>query len=222
MTHRATMQLLLVLVAAGGALTPAPSAYAQPVLSFTGAEMTVSGVTPGCEVAYLGIARERRGWTTYRTRFAGQVVDQDLDGVISIEVPGGMPVASVWIAVELEDGETGVGAPGGSPRLAPEMLPAAVVGDAAGEAQGVRVSRELVRVFIVRPGQGSWDGSVGDGAAGDLDGTVDGGIDVDLGVMAPVEEEVPALAGLQGEDVVVVLDPRSLEIATTRVTTAQR
>jgi len=28
-----------------------------------------------------------------------------------IEISGGMPVASVWIAVDLENGEVGVGAP---------------------------------------------------------------------------------------------------------------
>jgi hypothetical protein len=57
---------------------------------------------------------------------------------------------------------------------------------------------------------------------GDLDGAMDGVIDVDLSVMSPVEERVPALARLEAEDVVVVLDPRSLEIATTRVDAAQR
>jgi len=81
-----------------------------------------------------------------------------------------VPLRSIWFAVDLATGETGVATPPDFPLL--EM-------DLPGEAIPAALNRlELRRRFayllLVRPGVGAWQLRVGDGGESDEDGEPDG------------------------------------------------
>jgi len=69
-------------------------------------------------------------------------------------------------------------------------------------------------------GAGAWDGRAGDGAEGDLDGAADGHIDLDTAVLLPLSEHGPAMDRVQAGDLIVVVDGRTLEVATATVLAA--
>jgi hypothetical protein len=197
-------------------------AVAQPSVVLEADRVSVENVTPGGEVLYLAVVRERDGWTTRRLQLRGQVADSDLDGAVTIEVDGGVPPVSVWIVIDLGSGGQALASPIGPVRMRQDMLPPTLVSDAEGELPSLRVSHSQVSVLIARAGSGGWLGRVGDGAAGDLDLVVDGTIDVDTSVLQPVDARTPALDRMQAGDVVAVVDGRALEVGMMRVATSGR
>jgi len=168
----------------------------------------------------FGVSRGFNGFTGYFLRRDEIVADTDGDGVVRLELE--LPLAqvrSVWAAVDVTSGELGVGVPEGTELLA-SALPREAIGiDGAGLTVPVR---RWAYLLWVRPGRaadaGVWGTIVGDGGAYDDDGvenrSIRGRVESFVAI-APRENAPPAR--LADGDVVLMVDPETLEITTARL-----
>jgi hypothetical protein len=193
-----------------------PAWSAPPSLSFEDQAVVISGVTPGGSVAAFGVSRGFNGFTGYVLRH-DEVLTAGADGVARLELEL-LPVRSAFSAVDLATGEVGFGAP--EPfelrqrALAPESI------DAGGG--GLTERRSWVYALWARPqadaGAGAWGAIVGDGGATDADGVEDGVVRAAASSFVPIEADGSAPPeALAAGDVVVVIDPETLEVAATRL-----
>jgi hypothetical protein len=207
---------LLSAAAVVGALA-SPALAAEPTVSFEEQSVVVTGLPPGGEVSLFGISRGYDGLAGYELRHDA-LLTADGEGTVRYELDLPVSLQSVWSAVDLSTGEVGLGVPeDGVLRLARSQS----AFDA--ERRTVTELRRFADIQWVRPGArevaGVWGARLGDGAAGDEDGLEDLSIRAPVSAFAPVRsgEESPVPDRLAPGDVVVVIDPQTLEISVTRL-----
>jgi len=195
------------------ALLPAAAlAAAAPVITFAPQAVVVSGVTPGGKVACFSVAREISERTATIVRRPRLAEDDDKDGSVRLELDRKVPFQSIWVAVDLTTGESAVAVPDGYP-LHRVDLPGRNLGHGGGKPDWVEDDRGYVDVFIVRPGQGAWWGTVGDGGETDDDGAYNGRLIASLVRLHGVGASPPgAPQHFSPHDVVVVIDPNRMEV----------
>lgn len=220
-------RVLTVAMAAG--LAVASAAQAQPVVQFAESTVVVSGVTAGSQVALLGASRGVRGTIPF-TRRDGEVLrDDDGDGTVRLELPEGLSLRSLWVAVDLTTGEVGAACADGE-----EVAWVAGPRDgsrepAADTSLAVEDGRRYLEVLVARPGARAgegpaaepavWIGSFGDGSGRDGDGVRDRRVRAALSDLAALDRasaEAPPERLAVG-DVVVAVDPDTLEVWTRRL-----
>ena len=209
-----TRMVVAILVLAALALGASPLS-AQPKIEFEKDAVVARGVTPGGSVVWFGVTRDRPGWTNRVVRRDALVTDSDGDGVVRLDL--GVPVApqSIWTAVDLPSGAVAVATPEGMPRREVALPVGAFRGSARGVVETVEDARQFLEILVVRPGEGSWTLSVGDGGASDGDLQSDGRIQATLAAMRPAAATKTAPSQLLPGDVVVVVDPRLMEFYVT-------
>ncbi len=196
------------------ALAAVPLA-AQPKIEFEKDAVVARGVTQGGSVVWFGVIRDRPGWINRVVRRDALETDSDGDGAVRLDL--GRPVApkSIWAAVDLASGAFAVATPEGTPRREVELPASALRSSAAGVVETIEDARQFLEILVVRPGEGSWTLSVGDGGASDGDLQSDGSIRASLAAMRPAEATKMAPSQLLPGDVVVVVDPRLMEFYVT-------
>jgi hypothetical protein len=204
-----TVMAILVLALGASPLS------AQPKIEFEKDAVVAHGATPGGSVVWFGVVRDRPGWTNRVVRRDALVTDSDGDGDVRLDL--GLPVApqSIWAAVDLTSGAVAVATPEGMPRREVELPVNALRSSARGVVEAVEDSRQFLEILVVRPGEGSWTISVGDGGASDDDRQSDGNIRAALATMRPAAATKTAPSQLLPGDVVVVVDPRLMEFYVT-------
>lgn len=207
MRRLAVIFTLLVLTAAFAA--------AAPSITFDGKQVVVKGVTPGGDVACVGVWREL-GDTMPRLVRWDRVVRDDGDGAVTFDVGRDVPPFSVWAVADVTTGDTDiVPGPGTDPR------PAAFASDLVGSKRDGTFAfadrRAYLELLVVRPGTGAWAISAGDGGAGDDDKTPDGVIVPALAQSHPVTSISTRPAALSAGDVILAIDPESFEYYSVRL-----
>jgi hypothetical protein len=177
--------------------------------------VTVDGVTAGGQVVWFSMAREvAEDDVATLVRRAEVQRDGDGDGKIVWDLDREVPLRSIWVAVDFSTGR--------AVAVSPEGYPLRRVtwrgrGLARGNSRSDRVEdfRGYAEVLLVRPGEGAWRLTVGDGSEQDDDGVPDGKLAAALDQMRPL-----AGAGEAGppnrfgpKDVVVLIDPNQMELA---------
>jgi hypothetical protein len=192
---------------------PMAAAAVEPVLSFSPEAVTASGMTPGGKVIWFSVAREiaERSATIVRREWIAD--DEDKDGAVRFELGRPVPFQSIWTVVDLTTGAAAVAVPEGYP-LRRIDLPGRGTGHASGKPDWVEDDRGYVEVLLVRPGQGAWGATVGDGGEADDDGAYDGRLMAPLDQMRGVGASPAAVPErFSPRDVMVVIDPNRMEVA---------
>jgi len=186
-------------------------------VSFETAALAVEGVTAKGRAAVFGVGRNRVDYTARTLRF-DQVVTADEAGSARFELPDEetVPGRSVWVVVDLATGALLVAAPEGA-ELRRIETPARGLGAAARflDQEGRRLD-----VLLVRPASGPegaeasgvWGLRLGDGGPMDGDGKVDHNLSLRFVDLRPLAGSPPAPDRLAPKDVLVGVDPESLEI----------
>lgn len=209
-----------MLLGSTAVLAAAPVWAEPPVLSFE-EQAVVVAVTPGGSVAVFGVSRGWNGFTGYYLRNDEVLFDEDGDGMVRLELELPLDrVQSVWTAVDLASGELALAAPEGS-ELHEVPLPPEAVGP-----DGDRLTASAQRwayALVVRPGleaeAGVWGANLADGGPDDEDGLEDRSIQARLSSFVPTSaEESKPPERLAAGDVLVLVDPETLEIVATRFT----
>lgn len=191
-------------------------------LSFTDTTITVAPVEPGHRIVLFGAGHEPALWQL-GTFCRSAVLTESGDGSVSYQPEGGVAARSVWIAVDLDSGESSLSLPDGGPTpvdFAPETLlrgaPPRFPGGGGKSGDRVTDSRAAVDYLLVRPGRGAWTIHVEDGGETDEDGINDGSYTFAVGAMTALTDE-PAPAELAEGDVLIGIDRFELEYFTTRI-----
>jgi hypothetical protein len=184
------------------------AAAAPPVLTFEPQAVAASGMTPKGRMIWFSVAREiSRQAATIVPRIE-LATDDDGDGKVRLELGTGVPVRSIWFAVDLETGAAAVASPEDySPQeveLPGKAIPAAL--------NRLDLDRQLVYVVLVRPGAGAWKLRVGDGGASDEDGQPDGTLRAALVRFEGIgPAPLPPPEHLSPRDLLLVIDPDRME-----------
>ena len=124
----------------------------------------------------------------------------------------------MWAAVDLATGGFTLAAPEGF-----ELRQVSFPGNALGAARrALSDRRRFLEILVVRPGAGAdagaWGGRFGDGSPSDDDGVEDRGVRARLSSLEPIAPDgVPAPDHLAAGDVVIVVDPETLQFYATRL-----
>jgi len=186
---------------------------AAPTITFQTESVEIGGLTPGGQLALYGVAHEfSREYPTIQ-RWARQLRDDRLEGRATFDLGHAIPEQSLWVAVDLATGLVA----SASPR-AVLLHPAEFRGDGVTSGPGgpgtvFRSEGRLVDLFLVRPGAGAWLLVTGDGGGRDTDGVSDGSVSALLVDFAAVGESPATPHAFVAGDIVVVVDPRSLDFS---------
>ena len=187
---------------------------AEPVIRFEADQIQVSEVTPGGDVVYFGVAKERHGLDTQRVVRMAMLADEDHDGAITIPMPDGIPCVSTWVAVDLRTGLVGASAASGAELRHSAIIHAPLLGESEPDVVALNMPQHRpLNLFIARPEVGAWQGYVGDGAQYDNVGTSNGVILADLAAMEPLQPVMGALSTLHDRDIVVAVDSHTMQVA---------
>lgn len=198
-----------------------PSAAAEatvPEIAFEGEAVVVSAA-PGARVALFGVGRLSGTPLPAQVRFA-ELLDIDGLGAARYESAYGVPTWSVWAAVDLASGEVAVAAPAGGELRWREVPRRAL----RAELDGLDETRRFLELLLVRPESApgasdgaAWSRGFGDGGEGDDDGATDGKVRVAPWLLDPLGDAPAAPSRFAPGDVLVAVDPDTLEAWTASV-----
>ncbi len=194
---------------ASGFLTSAATAQNPPpalVLGFEGRAATVSGATPGGEVIFWSVFRERVARVSSRVGKLANRATSDAAGAARFDLGRDLPALSVWAAVDLSSGRLALASPGGFQWTTIDATRRRV--DMA--LGRLAVDRHALAVLVVRPGAGSWQLDVFDGGPLDEDGAYDGSLRASLAAFLPDAKSGQAPPHFEKGDVIVAVDPDDL------------
>lgn len=183
--------------------------------------MVVSGVTPQGRVVWFGIAKQIEGYMAHFVRREDFFADTDGDGVVRFELDQAVPLQSIWVAVDLATGEAAVATPGGYPLRDASREPGQGRGEPS-RPDWIETGHEILEVLAVRPGQGAWSITLGDGGANDDDLSADGQISAVFARMRPVGASPAPPELFQAGDLVIAVDPDRMEILAERIPSPQQ
>jgi hypothetical protein len=220
---RKTRLLVLLLVALA---SPAAFAAQPPTIDFEDDAAVVSGLAPRGQVAWMSVSREPREGYVRVMRREGIAKDDDGDGAVRLALEPDERIAprSLWAVVDLASGELALASPAGEAAVREVVFPGrGVARGASNKLDRFEAGREMVELLYARPGAApaAWGLTAGDGGEADDDGADDGALAAALagarslgGSPAPPEE-------LTAGDVVVAVDPRTLDVFAVRLVGAQ-
>jgi hypothetical protein len=203
----------------------APALHAAPVVVLSGQSLVAWGLTPEGRAVVFTIGKPPGHLMAVTSRLDA-MIEADAAGVASLELPSPIAARSVWVVVDVESGEVALTSPEGFP-LRKVEFPGQGVG---ASRRFLRDERRFLEVLLVRPAaavpaeqdwaaeSGAWGQSFGDGGDDDGDGELDGKIEALLERLRPIGEsaQLPPDVLMPG-DVVVAVDPMTLEIYTAKL-----
>ncbi len=192
--------------------TPSPPPKPQPRIAFEEKAVVATGLTPGGTVAWFGVQRR------VDADFSGEIVrlwdagKAGADGSARIDLPTPVTPSSLWAAVDVASGEFAVAAPAGY-RIARPGKPGGLgVGQGANPDEIVD-ERPYLAGLVVRPGEGAWSFSGGDGGPRDEDGQSNGRVRFALDKLDPLPGSPAAPAKAKGTDLWIVVDLLKMEVS---------
>ena len=187
----------------------------EPRITFEENAVVASGLTAGQKVAWFGI--ERR----VDEEFSFELIPHYLlepvaaDGVARLELERPAFHASLWVAVDLQSGAYTVAVPEGYRIARAAKIPRLSPGEGA-LADGILEERPYVFGLVVRPGEGAWRYSGGDGGAGDSDGVVNGQSRFALDQLESLpgsDDGLKPPVKTASQEIWIVIDSRKMEIS---------
>lgn len=155
------------------------AAPARISVSFTGADVVVSGATPNGQVVLVGLARQPLGDRTRVVPYC-QLLDSGRDGTAHFPINGSLDWKSVWGAVDLTTGDTVVGHPDRSPGRQAEWRGKGLGRDGNGKLNRIEQQGDWLLLMLVQPSGDVFQSSVVDGGPADEDKRSDGTITLSL------------------------------------------
>jgi len=214
-THaaRCTISLIsLFLTLGAAAAAPAPLG-----INIDAQSVTVSNVTPGGSVVLFSCSRVPRARSIAVRPDALVLRDDRHAGVVRATPAGGVPLRSVFIAVDETSGEYVVGGAPGFPLISNPISTDVLRKDANGEIASMFVDTPRLVLLLVRPGVGAWQLKSFDGGPLDHDGAANGHQQLAFEDAQTLDGKDKAPKNLKADDVVVAIEPGHLDVSIVRV-----
>jgi hypothetical protein len=186
----------------------------KPRIEFGSNEVLATGITPGGSVAWFSVAREAAPFVAVMARREAIVTDSGGSGIVSFDVGKPVPECSIWVAVDLASGEFAVATPPSYPLREVALPPGAFRNAPNGKLARVVQDSHLLDVFVARPGMGAWVATLTDQE--DQAAPTYGSVAVVLEHLQPVGATAAAPEQFSAGDVVVVIDPEQMTVASVR------
>ena len=181
-------------------------------------QIVVSGVSPGSDVYLFGGLQVAQGFYPTLMTVDLTASDDDHDGVVTFAYPKGVPPRSVWIAVDERNGDLGAGVPAASTLRMTSIPPGAWKRKSGTSIDTLAIQHKALEYLFVHPGQGVWRWEADQGSRRDEDGVNDNVLTISAASMLRAGKGSPAAPqAFSGGEVVVAIDPFSLEVVTSRV-----
>jgi hypothetical protein len=199
-----------VLLATASAWTFVSPVAAQPVIHIAETQVVATGMTPGGRVAWFAFARERTDWTSRALHWEDASGLADGSGQTVLDLRRPVPVKSIFIAVDMSTGAFAASSPLAYPWAAQVPFPAAGLTLAADKVSVVslRDGHQELEVLVVRPQVGAWRATV---RHDDTQDDPTPGVLVTFSALAPWGASPASPAPLRPGDVVVAIDPNTIE-----------
>jgi hypothetical protein len=210
--RRLLLLSLLPLLLAGTAFAQGNSGKPDPKIAFEDAAVTASGLTPGKAVIWFGVEH------AVDAAYSGDMAQHysagtaAADGTARLDLGRAPAPRSYWVAVDLDSGAFAVAAPGGYPVKNPRKPSRAGLGQ-GDKPDELLDDRPFLMGLMVRPGEGAWAFTGGDGGPRDEDGGNDGHLRFAVDRFDPLPGSPAAPAKLNGQDLWFVIDPLAMEIS---------
>jgi hypothetical protein len=188
------------------------AADAPPLqLTISSADVRIANVTAGAEVVVLVASVEGGGGVPVQRTGAKAFRDDDRDGVVTFTDARGIPLRSVWIAIDVETGRSAIASPDDFP-LQSSALPASLLDEDGDGVLGVfDLHQRNADMLVVRPKSGAWRLRAHEGGNGDGDKHANGKLRLDAADAIAVAGDKPAPKRLKKGDVIAIIDPVNLE-----------
>jgi hypothetical protein len=186
------------------------STAAQPVLQVDGTAVLASGLSPGGRVAWVGVARERVGWTSRVSVWQAADAVADGAGQTVLDLGRDLPVKSLWVVVDVTTGAFAAASPQEYPWLTEAPFPSAAASLASDRATllSLRDDREELEVLVVRPKVGVWRATL---RHDDPGSEAEPGVTLTASDLIPWGKPRAPLGRLGPGDLIVAIDPNRLE-----------
>ncbi|HRC87348.1 MAG TPA: hypothetical protein PK413_17240 [Thermoanaerobaculia bacterium] len=194
-------------------LTPPAQALAPPglELAFDTSALIARNLTPGGTVLFFGLAREAKEGGNVLVRREQELADDDADGKVVWDLGTPLSTRAVWALVDESTGAVVFANPdaeGPAPGL---LFPSTGLYHDLAAGSALADERVEVEVLWLRPGVGAWKLSAADGDPSDLDGETNGFLSWAAGAGTPLAGGPAAPTSFATGDVVLVLDPLTME-----------
>jgi len=209
---------LLLSVRMAGAQGSPQNPKPELTLGFENAAVVAGGLTPGGKIAWFSVAREATGAGSLIARREQVTADDDGDGSARLDLDRPVPPRSMWAAVDLKTGEVALATPGDYPLRRMALAAGTFHPGAAGDFDRVLAEgHDSLELFVARPAVGAWALSVWDGARDDEDGPANRRLSLAFDGMAAVGQSPAPPVRLLPGDVVVLMDPDTMQVAAVKL-----
>lgn len=199
------------------ALTPASAAPPRLAISFSQADVVISGVTPGGRVVLIGLAREPLGYYSNLQPFVEQIDDSDSDGITRYELQSANDWKSIWGAVDLQSGDYVVSRPDRSPGRQVNFKGRGLGRGANGKLSKLEHEGQWLELMLVRPTGDVFQALVVDGGPFDEDGRNDNVVNVSFDALNLAAGKGTKQDEYRAGDVLFVIDPDDLSMVAVKV-----
>lgn len=191
-------------------LAAAITAGAQPKVTFKPTSLVIANATPNGTIAVCGVGDSYPDGRELMSK-QSSLVTADANG--GIEVPIAHPAfRSIWLIVDMKADEYVIATPPGyRPRTMKYPL------TVASDLGSLTALRPTAFVFVIHPPQGAWERVAGDGSENDDGNKGDSQVKVFLHRFLPIGGSPPAPAHLTPRDIVMAIDPVSMEFFALRI-----
>jgi hypothetical protein len=181
---------------------PVSAGGPPPHVTFDAEGVSISGVRPGAQVAWMTYERDRPRQTSRVRSFYG-IAPATPAGAARVSKQDADKARGVWFFVDTETGAFTHAVPPGSH---PE--PGEIAMQAAAGERHVSIKAPVARVLYVRAGRGAWTAMAHDGSPADADGVQNGVVMIALGSMTAMRGNAPPPEQAEAGDVAVAIDAR--------------
>jgi len=181
--------------------------------------IVAEGLSRNQEVLLFGVSVETLRYEVKATRTWNRVAaDDDGDGKVSFDFEKPVSRRSLWAAVDLRHGDYVV-LSGDGYDVPVANLPATALrrGAKNDELTSLALLGATANVVVVRPGAGAWLMDVEQNGRNDEERTSAAVMHADLANLAPLSGRAAAPKALVPGDVLLVLNPLTIELSATRI-----
>jgi len=184
-------------------------------VSYGPTSITVSGVSSKKGAAVVLVSLSRQGYYDHVLQISDSIPDDDRDGSVSIPMAKGIPLATVVVAVDEQNGDYVVSSPTGIVRQR-QIAEPELRRDQSGHTAEIHYATTDMDVVVVRPGVGSWFSSAGGRQHIHADGSREVSAIVAVSAMKARGRADSAPDRLDPNDVLIVVDEQTHEVLVLR------
>jgi len=206
--------ITIALIGMASARAAQPS---EPAVVVEPSRITVSGVTPGGEVLFVGAGLEPRKYYAIPHRWSKVLADTGAKGTVSYELESPVTWNALWIVTDLTTGRYIVASTPGFPVERSHLASRHFVRDTHGDVNRFAYERRVADVLYIVAGGGAWGLLAQDGDSSDGDGKGDGTTTIDLPRLRPAGADKPIPSVFAPGATLLVIDPSRLDLLELKV-----